>query len=145
MKIIKKLFLVALSAGLLSVPSQLEKVEAADPTTKWGVIGNFLDSSWSKDYGFTYDSNDNRFECDITFNQGNEFKLRYNKNWDKQMSYDKNFNGSSNISTYCSDSGGNFKIKEAGEYTLCLDSGVESYSYGYTWALTIVKKVTVKP
>ena len=30
MKIIKKLFLVALSAGLLSVPSQLEKVEAAN-------------------------------------------------------------------------------------------------------------------
>ena len=33
MKIIKKLFLVALSAGLLSVPSQLKEVEAATPTT----------------------------------------------------------------------------------------------------------------
>ena len=63
MKIIKKLFLVALSAGLLSVPSQLEKVEAANITgnTNLYLIPGTWDASSARFSAYFYNNSSNNW------------------------------------------------------------------------------------
>lgn len=132
---------LGLAVGATAGAAKAEPVHAADPTTKWAAIGTIGGTNWNTDFGFTWDATDNRFELTMNMSANQEFKLRYNKTWSKEISYDNNFNPDSNIKTYLSQSGTNFKVKVNGNYTLCLNKDIESWTNGYAWALTIVQNV----
>ena len=50
---------------------------------KWSVIGKIMGSNWNKDFVMT-DNQDNSWSIDITYAEGDQFKFRYNGNWDIQ-------------------------------------------------------------
>ena len=136
MNIFKKALLVALSAGLLSVPSAVNTVEAANTDNskeKWSAIGTIGGSSWNKDFALAYDATDDRYELEIALTAGNEFKIRLNNAWTTSIGYGGNTGAG--ISTYLQDSGGNFKVKTTGNYILWVkDDNVRNYgdkSYGF--------------
>ena len=58
-----------------------EIVPGTDPTASWSVIGNIMGSNWDKDFVMTQTAI-NVWEVDITYNRGEEFKLRYYGSWD---------------------------------------------------------------
>lgn len=149
MNIFKKALLIALSAGLLSVPSTLDKVEAAagvdDSKEKWSLIGTVNGTSWNTDFELAYDATDDRYEIVATLAVGNEFKVRLNKAWTTSIGYGGNTG--SGISTYLSNSGGNFKVKTAGTYCLWVkDDNVAKYgdkSYGFGIEEYVAQEYTV--
>ena len=135
MKIIKKLFLVALSAGLLSVPT-LHEVNANttdDSKEKWSAIGTINGSNWDKDFALLYDSTDDRYELEIALTANQEFKIRLNNAWTTSIGYGGNTGAG--INTYLTKSGDNFKVKTTGNYVLWVkDDNVRNYgdkSYGF--------------
>ena len=139
----KRLFkkLAGLMMGLLAVAG-LAGLGAADVTkadaTKgagdeiWSMTGTM--TGWSvsaKTYTFTY--NNSRYELKVNLAANDEFKIIYNySSWD--IGYGQNTGGG--ISTYLSNSGGNFKVKTAGYYLLIVkDDNVHNYgdkSYGFS-------------
>lgn len=105
----------------------------------WSLAGTM--NGWSTSdttYEFTYDTTDKRYELDIVLATNAEFKVIYNHNsWD--IGYGGNTGGG--ISSYLSNSGGNFKVKTGGRYLLIVaDNNVHNYgdkSYGFS-----IEKIT---
>lgn len=99
----------------------------------WSAIGTIQGSNWNKDFDLVYDSVDDRYEVVVDLKANNEFKIRLNHAWTTSIGYGGNTG--SNISTYLSNSGGNFKVKTANMYTLWVkDDNVRNYgdnSYGF--------------
>lgn len=54
-----------------------------DPTSAWSVIGHLMDTNWDKDLVMTQ-TDLGVWEVDITYSEGDEFKLRYYGAWDSQ-------------------------------------------------------------
>ncbi len=79
------------------------------PITKVGIIGSFEGSGWSKDLELTSEDNGASWSADITLAEGNEFKVRFNENWDY------NLGGEMKALVF---DGGNIKATEAGEFTI---------------------------
>lgn len=90
-----------------------------------GLIGSFAASGWGSDVAMTSDENGVVWTGDVTFAAGDEFKIRFNSNWDMNLGGD--------IKDLTLD-GDNIKVEDAGNYTitLTLQPGVPS--------LTMVKK-----
>lgn len=130
----------AIAVGVLE--REVTPVHAADtPTTKWAAIGTINGTSWNQDFGFTYDEVDDRFEFTSDFAAGNEFKLRYNGGWNKEIGYTSEMDSAT--LAFISNSGGNMKIKETGNYTLTLDKGIEGWTYNYYYGFHIYKNEEV--
>lgn len=141
----KKLFkkLAGLMMGLLAVAglagfnaSNSVVASAANTTDdsqeKWSVIGSR--TNWDTDFGdLCYVAENDRYEIKIALNANEEFKLRLNYDWGKNIGYGENTGG--NIGTYLENSGGNFKVKTTGVYILWVkDDNVANYgdkSYGF--------------
>lgn len=143
MKISKKLGIFALSGALVlgvgvmtsvSTMHAAVGVEAADPTTTWGLIGSMSGSNWGNNIAFTYSSANSRFEITMDLSANTTFKLRKGNDWNgSQINYYSAGYGAG-VKAYCSASGDNFMIKETGNYTFTLVSGIEGYgdaSYGF--------------
>ena len=144
MNIFKKALIVALSIGLISVPTVTKEVSANttdDSKETWSAIGTINGTSWNTDFDLAYDSVDDRYELAIALNANEEFKIRLNHSWSKSIGYGGNTGAG--ISTYLSNSGGNFKVKTTGNYILWVkDDKVANYgdnSYGFG-----IEKVTAK-
>jgi hypothetical protein len=100
---------------------------------KWSAIGTIQGSNWDKDFDLVYDSADDRYEVVLDLKANNEFKIRLNHAWGTDFGYGGNTG--SNISTYLTSAGSNFKVKTANTYTLWVkDDNVKNYgdkSYGF--------------
>ena len=135
----KKLFtLLALfvSVFTLVLVAKTKNVEAANTDNsneKWYAIGTINGTSWNTDFELKYDATDDRYELEIALTAGNEFKIRKDKAWTTSIGYGGNTGAG--ISTYLSNSGGNFKVKTTGNYILWVkDDNVRNYgdkSYGF--------------
>lgn len=116
----------------------LESINAAgngvdDSKEKWSAIGTINGSNWNKDFPLSYDATDDRYELEIALIAGNEFKIRLNNDWTTSIGYGgKTEDG---ISSFLTNSGGNFKVKTTGNYVLWVkDDKVKNYndkSYGF--------------
>lgn len=102
----------------------------------WGLIGSVEGTNWDKDLAFTYNKTVSpaRYERETTLNAGEEFKIRKDGAWTVEIGYGGNTGGG--ISTYLSNSNGNFKVKNTGKYLLKIaDDNVADYgdkSYGFS-------------
>lgn len=89
----------------------------------WGVIGAINGSNWDKDFKMTQDGNVWTSEA-LPCEEGSEFKLRFNGQWDEQCS-----TINSDSTTYASgDGSGNAKILVAGTYIFKLDTSTNTIS-----------------
>ncbi|MBQ9411377.1 MAG: starch-binding protein, partial [Bacteroidales bacterium] len=61
-----------------------EIIPGTDPTASWSVIGTIMGSNWDKDFVMTM-TDIGVWEVDITYNRGEEFKLRYYGSWDSNV------------------------------------------------------------
>lgn len=104
-----------------------------DSKESWSAIGTINGTNWNKDFPLTYDSADDRYELQISLNSNEEFKIRLNNAWTTSIGYGGHTGAG--ISTYLSNSGGNFKVKTTGAYILWVkDDNVRNYgdkSYGF--------------
>jgi len=60
-----------------------EIVPGTDPTNAWSVIGHLMGTDWDTDLVMT-ETSTGVWEVDITYAEGDAFKLRFNGNWDVQ-------------------------------------------------------------
>lgn len=81
------------------------------PVNRVGVIGSFAASSWGDDVEMTSADGGITWNVDVTFIAGDEYKIRFNGNWDYNLGGD---------SKALSLDGGNIKAEEAGNYTVTL-------------------------
>lgn len=79
--------------------------------TTVGMIGSFAASGWGSDVLMTSADNGATWTADVTFAAGDEFKFRFNGNWDY------NYGGALTQLTL---DGDNIQIAEAGTYTVTL-------------------------
>lgn len=139
----KKIKLGALLLGLCALVGfsgnqDLATVKAAKGAgdESWGLIGSVEGTNWDQDLAFTYNKTVSpaRYERETTLNAGEEFKIRKDGAWTVEIGWGENTGGG--ISTYLSDSGGNFKVKTTGKYLLKIaDDNVAAYgdkSYGFS-------------
>ena len=115
---------------------EAKEVDAANTDNskeKWSAIGTINGSNWDKDFALAYDETDDRYELEIALTVNQEFKIRLNNAWTTSIGYGGNTGAG--ISTYLSNSGGNFKVKTTGNYVLWVkDDNVKNYgdkSYGF--------------
>lgn len=73
-----------------------------------GIIGGFAASGWGSDVVMTSADGGITWTADVTFAAGDEFKVRFNGNWDYNL-------GGGNVLD-----GDNIKVAEAGTYTVTL-------------------------
>ena len=131
----KKLFtLLALfvSVFALFLTGNINKKAEAAGAQQWSVIGKTNSSNWDKDFNFTWDATDNRYELIIALAANDEFKMRL-PNWSGEIGA----GGSLFNTTYfgTGSNGSNIKVIKAGTYLLWIkDDNVQSYgdkSYGW--------------
>lgn len=116
------------------------KAARGDGKEPWSLIGSVGGSNWDKNFDFTYNGTDKRYELEFTLKANEEFKIQYNKSYDQGIGYGGNTGGG--ISTYLSNNGGNFKVKTTGDYLLIIKDD-EVYNYGdHSYGFSI-EKVTV--
>ncbi len=113
------------------------KAAKGDGKEVWGLIGSFAASNWNTDIDFTYNKTVSpaRYELTYTLNAGDQFKIRNNHAWGgAEIGWGGNTGGG--ISTYLSNSSGNFQVKNTGKYLLKIaDDNVAGYgdkSYGFS-------------
>lgn len=129
--------------------NETKEVEAAagvdDSQEKWYAIGTINGTSWNKDFELVYDSEDDRYELQLTLQEGNEFKVRLDKSWTTSIGYGGNTGAG--IETYLENSGGNFKVKATNDYLIWVkDDNVSNYgdkSYGFGIEVVEVTKYDV--
>lgn len=94
---------------------------ALTEVTQVGVIGSFAASGWGSDVVMT--SADNAtWTADLTLAAGDQFKFRFNENWDFNFGGTLSaVTGSSNYNANCVLDGDNYTVAEAGNYTLTLN------------------------
>lgn len=88
------------------------KTAHAQPVTSVGLIGSFTGSGWSTDVPMTFSETSLTYSVTQAFAAGDEFKVRFNGNWDYNLGAPLSamkFNGD------------NIKISEAGTYLVVLD------------------------
>ena len=139
MKNKKLLSILGIAALLVAgnfAKQEVEVVDAANADNsqeKWSAIGTINGTSWNKDFALAYDATDDRYELEIALKANEEFKIRLNNAWTTSIGYGGNTGAG--ISTYLSNSGGNFKVKTTGNYVLWVkDDNVRNYgdkSYGF--------------
>lgn len=130
------LLMLLVSVFAVVAISNTKDVEAANTNNsneKWSAIGTINGSSWNKDFPLEYNATTDRYELEIALTVNQEFKIRLNNAWTTSIGYGgKTVDG---ISTYLSNSGGNFKVKTTGNYILWVkDDNVRNYgdkSYGF--------------
>ncbi len=107
-----------------AISYQLTKYELTKINTV-GLIGSFAASGWGSDVAMTSDDNGVTWTGEIVFAANDEFKIRFNGNWDMNLGGD--------VKDLTLD-GDNIKVADAGTYTitLSLQPGLPS--------LTMVKK-----
>ena len=136
-KLLTLLLVLASVFGIFAIANKTSSVVKAANTDNskesWYAIGTINGTSWNTDFPLSYNEATDRYELVITLAVNNEFKIRLNKSWTTSIGYGgKTGDG---ISTYLSNSGGNFKVKTAGNYVLWVkDDNVRNYgdkSYGF--------------
>lgn len=122
--------------------TEVEAANTDNSKEKWSAIGTINGSSWNKDFPLEYNAETDRYELQIALNANNEFKVRLNNSWSTAIGYGGNTGAG--ISTYLSNSGGNFKVKTTGNYVIWVkDDNVRkytdnSYGFGIEKAATVV-------
>lgn len=84
----------------------------ATPVSLVGLIGSFEGSGWGEDLAMEFDKETLTYSVTVNLVEGNEFKIRFNKNWD--------FNLGGDI-TKLTHNGNNIVVQETGTYRIVLD------------------------
>ena len=84
----------------------------ATPVSLVGLIGSFEGSGWGDDLAMEFDKETLTYSVTVNLVEGNEFKIRFNKNWD--------FNLGGDI-TKLTHNGNNIVVQETGTYRIVLD------------------------
>lgn len=107
---------------------------ATDVTGEWSVVGD-VTGGWENDLLMVEGSTPGVVEASITYNTGDEFKLRYERNWDNGLSAGLKDNvecvGDSAWDGFLTTSNNNIKLLEAGQYKLTFNT--------VSWAFTATK------
>lgn len=150
MKKILTFLLLLVSVFTVVAVSNFKPVGAANVDNskeKWSAIGTINGTNWNKDFDLIYNATNDRYELEIALTAGNEFKIRLNKAWTTSIGYGGSTGAG--ISTYLSNSGGNFKVKTTGNYVLWVkDDNVrnyndKSYGFGIDKAATVVYRTVI--
>lgn len=118
---------MVLAVVAIVVPAnRTTEVEAA---TTWSLAGDF--QGWNasdKTYTLEYNNSTARYEIIVTFAAGAQFKIVKNYSWDFSIGWD-NYGTNNGKGTYLQNSGGNFKVKTAGDYLIYFyDKTTSSYN-----------------
>ena len=94
---------------------------------KAGIIGSFAAANnWGNDVLMNFDATSLTWSVEADFEAGNEFKFRFNENWDYNLG---------KCDDFLAHNGDNIKIDETGKYLITLDM-----AHGSNPTYTIVKK-----
>ena len=84
----------------------------ATPVTLVGLIGSFAGSDWGADVEMAFDPETLTYSATVDLAEGNEFKIRFNSNWDLNLGGDI---------TALTHNGNNIVVQETGTYHIVLD------------------------
>ncbi|HOT54212.1 MAG TPA: SusE domain-containing protein [Bacteroidales bacterium] len=84
----------------------------ATPVTVVGLIGSFEGSAWGTDVAMDFDQETLTYSATLNLAAGNEFKIRFNNNWDLNLGGDI---------TNLTHNGANIMVQEAGTYRIVLN------------------------
>lgn len=84
----------------------------ATPVTLVGLIGSFAGSDWGADLPMEFDEETLTYSVTVDLAAGNEFKIRFNSNWDLNLGGDI---------TSLTHNGNNIVVQETGTYHIVLD------------------------
>ena len=103
-------------------------IVAVSQQMSYGVIGSFSPSGWSTDVDMVESETAGTFTAEVTFNAGEQFKIRGNHSWDSGVNLGDDGNGG----VVNSGSSGNWTIAEAGTYVITLVVGTDG-TYQVSW------------
>ena len=94
-------------------------LEVTQLVDQWSVVGD-VTGSWENDLLMVEGTTPGVLEADITYNTGDEFKLRKNNSWDVSAGLKDGVScvGDSNWDGHLAETSNNIKLLEAGQYKL---------------------------
>ena len=114
-------------------------LDYVDISEQWSVIGNIQGANWDTDIVMAEGATPGILEAEITYNAGEEFKLRKAASWDLSAGLKDGvaYVGDANWDTYLTTSNNNIKLAEAGVYTLTFNP--------VNWVFTATKTAELNP
>ncbi|MCH5172440.1 MAG: hypothetical protein J1F31_06410, partial [Erysipelotrichales bacterium] len=122
-----------------------------DPTPDtWSLIGNMNGDTFSIDIPFELNEKETAYELEVTFEVGNEFKIRRNASWNDGdvMGWYNDCAKVENHKQYLKEAAkdGNFEVTVAGDYLLTLDKNISSTTpFNNAFTITKLSDDPVKP
>ena len=116
-----------------------DPLDYVDISEQWSVIGNIQGANWDTDIVMAEGATPGILEAEITYNAGEEFKLRKAASWDLSAGLKDGvaYVGDANWDTYLTTSNNNIKLAEAGVYTLTFNP--------VNWVFTATKTAELNP